>query len=151
MYVTFVMDINVRYISNCTFIWIFYFNMINSKSKTKNVLVIRGSGTLEDPLLLFGEGMKILSSNSDGDGDGDIRKISGMDIGRLVPSPPLLSPSPSLFVILKQCQRRANLKTCPRKLIGSWHLALNACCICCLLSLSLSLSFFMWLKRHYVL
>ncbi|KAK9184360.1 hypothetical protein WN943_024710 [Citrus x changshan-huyou] len=31
--------------------------------------------------------MEILSSNSDG--DGDIRKISGMGMGRLVPSPPL--------------------------------------------------------------
>ena len=61
--------------------------MINSKSKTKNVLVIRGSRTLGDPLLLFGEGMEILSSNSDE--DGDIRKISGMGMGRLVPSPPL--------------------------------------------------------------
>ncbi|KAH9656713.1 putative pectinesterase 11 [Citrus sinensis] len=33
------------------------------------------------------EEMEILSSNSDG--DGDIRKISGMGMGRLVPSPPL--------------------------------------------------------------
>ena len=85
MYVTFVMDINVRYISNFTFIWIFYFNMINSKSKTKKKC-ISYSG-IGDPLLLFGEGMWILSSNSNG--DGDIRKISGMGTGRLVPSPPL--------------------------------------------------------------
>ena len=42
--------------------------MINSKSKIKNVLVIRELGTLRDPLLLFGEEMKILSSNFDGDG-----------------------------------------------------------------------------------
>ena len=87
MYVTFVMDINVRYISNFTFIWIFYFNMINSKSKKKIVLVIQGSGTLEDFLLLFGEEMWILSNNSDG--DMDIRKISEMGTGRLVPSPPI--------------------------------------------------------------
>ena len=45
--------------------------MINSKSKAKkNVLVIRGSETLGDPLLLFGEGIKILLNNFDGDGEG---------------------------------------------------------------------------------
>ena len=67
--------------------------MINSKSKTKNILVIRRSRILGDPLLLFGEGMLILSSNSDG--DGDIRKILEMGMGRLVPSPPLPIAIPS--------------------------------------------------------
>ena len=68
--------------------------MINSKSKTKNVLVIRGSGTLGDPLLLFREGIMILSNNSDG--DEDIRKISGMGTKRLVPSPPLPIAIPNI-------------------------------------------------------
>ena len=95
MYVTFVIDINVRYILNFIFIWIFYFNMINSKLK-KNVLVIRGSGTLGDPLLLFGEGMWILSSNSDGDGEGTgtYAKYRGWVRGDW--SPPLPSSLPSL-------------------------------------------------------
>ena len=75
MYVTFVRHINVRYISNFTFIWIFYFNMINLKSKIKNVLVIQGitcyysrrewrfSQVILDGNILE-KGMKILSSNS---------------------------------------------------------------------------------------
>ena len=49
MYVTFVMDIN---------------------ETKKYILVIQGSGTLGDSLLLFEEGMGILLSNSDGDGRG---------------------------------------------------------------------------------
>ena len=89
--------------------------MINSKSK-KNVLVIRGSRTLGDPLLLFGEEMKIFSSNFDG--DGDIRKISGMGTGRLVPSPPLpiAIPSPSChsnFFLLFVCGNRKENDVCP--------------------------------------
>ena len=68
--------------------------MINSKSK-KNVLVIRGSGTLGDPLLLFGEGMKILLNNSDGDeeGTGIYAKYRGWVQGDW--SPPLPSPTPN--------------------------------------------------------
>ena len=66
--------------------------MINSKLKKKCISYSgigdsRGSGTLGDPLLLFGEEMRILSSNSDR--DGNIRKISRMGTGRSVPSPPL--------------------------------------------------------------
>ena len=96
MYVTFVIDVNVRYISNFTFIWIFYFNMINSKSKKKNVLVIRGSRTLGDPLLLFREGMEILSSNSDGDEEGTRTYTKYRKWIRRDWSPPLPSPLPSL-------------------------------------------------------
>ena len=73
--------------------------MINSKLK-KNVLVIRGSGTLGDPLLLCGEGMRILSNNSDGDGEGTgtYAKYRGQVRGDW--SPPLPSPLPSLFTII---------------------------------------------------
>ena len=64
MYVTFVMDINVRYILNFIFIWIFfYFNMINSKSKIKKVLVIRESGIgdpWESPVIIRGKDVNSL-------------------------------------------------------------------------------------------
>lgn len=40
--------------------------MIKLSSKIKNISVIRGSGILGDPLLLFEEGARIPSSNSDG-------------------------------------------------------------------------------------
>ena len=70
--------------------------MINSKSK-KNVLVIRGSGTLGDPLLLFGEGMGILSNNSDGDGEGMGTYVKYRGWVRGDRSPPLPSPLPSLL------------------------------------------------------
>ena len=59
MYVTFVMDINVIYISNFTFIWIFYFNMINSKSKTKKYISYLG---IEDPW-----GSPVIIRGGDGD------------------------------------------------------------------------------------
>ena len=82
--------------------------MINLKSKIKKyikLLVIRGPGTFGDPLLLFGEGMEILSSNSDG--DGDICKISGMGTGRLVPSPPLpiAIPRDNIINLIGSCKR----------------------------------------------
>ncbi|KAH9686381.1 Bromo-adjacent (BAH) domain-containing protein [Citrus sinensis] len=70
------------------------------------LLIIRGPGTLGDPLLLFGEGMGILSSNFDGDGEGTgtYAKHRGWVWGDW--SPPLPSPLPSLldsgFITLKK-------------------------------------------------
>ena len=80
--------------------------MINSKSKIKNILVIQGSGTLEDPLLLFGEGIKILLNNFDGDGEGTrtYAKYRGWVRGDW--SPPLPSPLPSL---LKRYNKGSNM------------------------------------------
>ena len=96
------MNINVRYISNFIFIWIFYFNMINSKSKIKKIIwVIRGPKTFGDPLLLLREGMKILSSNSDADGEGTGKYAKYRGWVRGDWSPPLPSPLPSLPVVPK--------------------------------------------------
>lgn len=43
--------------------------MIKLSLETKTISVIRGLETLRDPLLLFGEGTWIFSSNSDRDGE----------------------------------------------------------------------------------
>ena len=43
--------------------------MIKLSLETKKISVIRGLKTLRVPLLLFGEGTWIFSSNSDGDGE----------------------------------------------------------------------------------
>lgn len=69
--------------------------MIKLSSKTKNISVIRGLGILGDPLLLFEEGARIPSSNSDGTGRG-CKYMQNIGDGYgdvdLLPSPPHCHP-----------------------------------------------------------
>ena len=71
--------------------------MINSKSK-KNVLIIRGSETLENPLLLFGKKMMILSNNSNGNKKRTDTYAKYRDGERSVTFPPLPIAIPNSHV-----------------------------------------------------
>ena len=90
--------------------------MINSNRKKKNVLVIRGSRTLGDPLLLFGKRMMILLNNFDGDGEETRTYVKYRGWVRGDWSPPLPSPLPSLPII-KLCENSESFHNiCSREL-----------------------------------